>query len=115
MLVLPFECFKKNYLQLTDVNFFRYYQRLNEHLERVFEQPVKVKGKMVKLDFTKQLSKEEFAVKLEKEMQNYMRNKPLTKTVSLGRYVSSDGTASSMFHILTLLVLLIEVRKTKQQ
>ena len=45
---------------------------------------------MVKLDFTKQLSKEEFAVR--KEMQNYMRNKPLTKTVSLGRYVSSDGT-----------------------
>jgi hypothetical protein len=76
---------------LTDVNFFRYYQRLNEHLERVFEKEVKVKGKMVKLDFTKQLSKEEFAV-VRKEMQNYMRNKPLTKTVSLGRYVSSDGT-----------------------
>ena len=75
---------------LTDVNFFRYYQRLNEHLESFFEQPVKVKGKMVKLDFTKQLSKEEFAV-VRKEMQNYMRNKPLTKTVSLGRYVSSDG------------------------
>jgi len=76
---------------LTDVNFFRYYQRLNEHLERVFEKEVKVKGKMVKLDFTKQLSKEEFAV-VRKEMENYMRNKPLTKTVSLGRYVSSDGT-----------------------
>ena len=53
---------------ITDVNFFRYYQRLNEHLERLFEQPVKVKGKMVKLDFTKQLSKEEFAV-VKKEMQ----------------------------------------------
>ena len=75
---------------LTDVNFFRYYQRLNEHLERVFEKEVKVKGKMVKLNFTKQLSKEEFAV-VRKEMENYMRNKPLTKTVSLGRYVSSDG------------------------
>ena len=77
---------------ITDVNFFRYYQRLNEHLERVFEKEIKVKGKMVKLDFTKQLSKEEYAV-VRKVKEDYMRNKPLTKIISIGRYLASDGTS----------------------
>ena len=77
---------------ITDVNFFRYYQRLNEHLERVFEKEVNIKGKKVKLDFTKQLSKEEFAV-VRKVKEDYMRNKPLTKIISIGRYLASDGTS----------------------
>ncbi len=77
---------------ITDVNFFRYFQRLNEHLERVFEKKIKVKGKMVKLDFTKQLSKEEYAV-VRKVKEDYMRNKPLTKIISIGRYLASDGTS----------------------
>ena len=77
---------------ITDVNFFRYYQRLNEHLERVFEKEVNIKGKKVKLDFTKQLSKEEYAV-VRKVKEDYMRNKPLTKIISIGRYLASDGTS----------------------
>lgn len=76
---------------VTDVNFFRYYQRLNEHLERKFENPVKIKGKLVQLKFNRELTKEEFAV-VRKEVESYMKKKPIAKAISIGRYVSSDGT-----------------------
>jgi len=75
---------------ITDVNFFRYYQRLNEHLQRTFEGPIKIKGKQVKLDFNKKLSKEEYAI-VKEEIKRYQRNKPMSKMIGIGRFVSSNG------------------------
>jgi len=68
---------------ITDVNFFRYYQRLNDHLSRKFPE----------INFEKQLSKKEFEL-VKTEIEEYKKILKPNKSISIGRYEDSKGVVS---------------------
>lgn len=68
---------------ITDVNFFRYYQRLNDHLSRKFPE----------INFEKQLSKKEFE-RVKTEIEEYKKILKPNKSISIGRYEDSKGVVS---------------------
>ena len=65
---------------LTDVNFLRYYQRLNDHLSRKFPE----------INFDKQLSKKNYEL-VKTEIEAYKKLIKPNKSIGIGRYEDASG------------------------
>ena len=68
---------------LTDTNFIRYYQRMNDHLSRKFP----------KINFNKELSKSDF-LKVKNEMELFKKTMDPKKQIGIGRLQDYQGLAS---------------------
>ena len=68
---------------LTDTNFIRYYQRMNDHLSR----------KYPKINFNKQLSNSDF-LKVKNEMELFKKTMDPKKQIGIGRLQDYQGLAS---------------------
>ena len=70
---------------LTDVNFIRYYQRLNDHLSRKFPE----------INFNKTLTKQQFN-KVKNEIDEYKKVIQPNRSIGIGRFVDAKGLVSRL-------------------